>query len=174
MRFTRLLPWFLLLAASLAGAETNIAVLDQNDALFRSEAARMETEKLKQTYGEDEVRIRTLESSINELRSRLETDAVILDDAEKTEIQQQIQEQLTERTSLVEKLQQIQQQRRTQFVRQYRPLLAQAIRSVVDEKEIDLVVESSSVIFAAETMDITADVLERFNSLLAEASAGAN
>lgn len=173
MKLRSMLLVLLFSAAGQLWAETTIGILDQNAALFRSEAAKIETEKLKQTYGVDEVRIRKLEEQVKELQTKLETDAVIMEESEKVNLQQQIQELLTERSSLIEKLNQIQNQRRTQFIRQYQSLLAQAIRSVVDEQELGLVVDSSAVIFAAETMDITAAVLERFNAMLGEEPAGA-
>ena len=70
-----------LLFSTLVFAETKIAFLDKNVAMFQSEAARAETEKLKQEFGPDEQRIRSIEQQVTEIRGRLETDSAIMAEA---------------------------------------------------------------------------------------------
>jgi len=149
--------------AANAIAETKMAVLDQNRALFSSDAARVETEKLKKEYGDDEVRIIKLEETIKEAQAKLETDAAIMEQTDIENMQLQINEQLAERQSLVDKLKKIQNQRRGQFIRQYQPLMAESIRSVVDEMGIQMVFDSAALVYAEPTLDITEKVLIRFN-----------
>ncbi|WP_428239939.1 OmpH family outer membrane protein [Gynuella sp.] len=158
----------LLSLSTLAMAEAKIAILDQNMALFGSEAAKSETEKLKSEYGSDEQRIKKLEAEVNELKTKLETDAVILEAAEQDKIKQTIQERLAERSSLIDKLKQIQNQRQNQFIREYQPVMAKAVKAIVEQQSIDVVVEASSVIYVNEALNITQQVQDEFNKLVKE------
>lgn len=154
----------LLLCSGVAFAETKIAFIDKNVAMFQSEAARVETEKLKQEFGPDEQRIRFIEQQVTEIRARLETDAAIMAEADVKAEQERVNNLLRERKGLVDKLTQIQQQRQQAFVNQYQPLLLEAIQEVVQAESIDLLLDAQSVIYAGEGFNVTALVLAAFNA----------
>ena len=158
----------LLTMSTVVMAETKMAILDQNMALFGSDAAKAETEKLKSEYGDDEQRIKKLESEVNDLKSKLETDAVILEASEQDKIKQTIQERLAERSSLIDKLKQIQSQRQNQFIREYQPTMAKAVKAIVEQQQIDVVVEAGAVIYVNDALNITQQVQDEFNKMVKE------
>jgi|GEM_PF-935961 outer membrane protein len=153
-----------LLFSTLVFAETKIAFLDKNVAMFQSEAARAETEKLKQEFGPDEQRIRSIEQQVTEIRGRLETDSAIMAEADVQTEMNLVNSLLAERKSLVDKLTQIQQQRQQAFVKNYQPVLLEAIKDVVAAESIDLMLDAQSVIYAGDGFNVTDLVLAAFNA----------
>lgn len=154
----------LLLCSTMVFAETKIAFIDKNVAMFQSEAARAETEKLKLEFGPDEQRIRSIEQQVTEIRGRLETDSAIMAEVDVQTEMNLVNSLLAERKSLVDKLTQIQQQRQQAFVKAYQPILLEAIQEVVAAESIDLMLDAQSVIYAGEGFNVTALVLAAFNT----------
>lgn len=144
-------------------AEIKIAILDKNAAMFQSEAARRETEKLKLEFGSDEQRILIIEQQVTDIRSELETDSAIMDPDDVESQNLLANSLLNERQTLIDKLQQIQQQRQQIFIRNYQPVLAEVIQEIVIELEIELLVDAQAVIFAKDGMNITQVVIDSFN-----------
>jgi len=161
--YKRLILLILTSVSSLAFAEMNIAILDKNAAMFQSEAARMETEKLKSEFGVDEQRILVIEQQVTEIRARLETDSAIMNQDDVDSQNLLASNLLNERQTLIDKLQQIQQQRQQIFIRKYQPVLAEVIQIVIEDHSIDMLLDAQSVIFSKEGTNITQDVLTAFN-----------
>lgn len=149
--------------SSLVFAEMNIAILDKNAAMFQSEAARIETEKLKSEFGVDEQRIVVIEQQVTDIRARLETDSAIMNQDDVDSQNVLASNLLNERQTLIDKLQQIQQQRQQVFIRKYQPILAEVIQKIIEEQSIDFLLDAQTVIFAKDGINITQDVLTAFN-----------
>lgn len=151
------------LAAGVQAAE--IALLDQQYVLFNSVAAQDATAALKQEFAEEEQQVQTLEQSIRQLQSKAKTDADIMTDDEKAQLQTDLQQRVRNREQLVRQLQQVQSERRNAFIRQQQPLMAKAIEQAVDEDRFDLIIDKQAVIYHRNSLDITEAVLTEFNKL---------
>lgn len=151
------------LAASVQAAE--IALLDQNYVLFNSEAAQEATAALKQEFAEEEQQVQTLEQSIRQLQSKAKTDADIMTEDEKEQLKADLQQRLRNHEQLVRQLQQVQNERRSAFVRQHQPLMAKAIEQAVNGDEFDIIIDKQAVIYHRNSLDITEAVLAEFNTL---------
>ncbi|MHA7881025.1 MAG: OmpH/Skp family outer membrane protein [Saccharospirillum sp.] len=153
------------LSLAMTARAAEIAILDQNFVLFGSEAAEAATLQLRSEYADQEQQVQTLEQSIRQLQSRARTDADIMTEDEMRQLQQEAQQQLAQREQLVRQLQQVQNERRSAFIEEYQPLLAQAIEEAVGDTEYDLIVDKSAVIYHRNALDITDSVLAAFNAL---------
>ncbi|WP_157954434.1 OmpH family outer membrane protein [Saccharospirillum mangrovi] len=161
----------LALLSATAQAE-DLALLDQDYVLFNSQVAQQASNALKQEFAREEQQVQTLEQSIRQLQSQARTDADIMTDEERARLQSDLQSRLREREQLVRQLQQVQAERRNAFIRQYQPILAQAVENVAGE-QFDIIFDKGAVIYHRNSLDITEAVLNEFNSLVAQ-QGGAN
>ena len=172
---TRRLVLAALCSLSLVGAPAlaaEIALLDQEYVLFNSQVAQQASAALKQEFADEEQQVQTLEQSIRQLQSQARTDAEVMTDEERSRLQSDLQNRLREREQLVRQLQQVQNERRSAFIRQYQPVLAQSVENVVGD-QYDLILDKGAVIYHRNSLDITEAVLDEFDSLVAE-QGGAN
>lgn len=149
-----------------------IALLDQEYVLFNSQVAQQASAELKQEFSAEEQRVQTLEQSVRQLQSQARTDAEVMTEQERSQLQSDLQNRLREREQLVRQLQQVQSERRNAFIRQYQPILAQSVENIVGD-EYDLILDKGAVIYHRNSLDITEAVLAEFDRLVAQ-QGGAN
>lgn len=157
----------LTLSAPLAFSQDVIAIVNQERVLFGSNAAQQASSELRNQFSGQEQQIQQLEQDITELRQRAETDAALMSEEEANSLQAQIQQQLQTRQQLVSQLQNAQQQRRQQFVQEYESTVTGILESMVEERNIDLLLSSSEVLYANPDLDLTEEALQRFNNATA-------
>ncbi|MGA0805845.1 MAG: OmpH family outer membrane protein, partial [Pseudohongiellaceae bacterium] len=168
----------MLLALLLAGCATvtlaqesmKVAVLDMNAALFNSEVAKQVDAQVRQETAEDEQKVRALAEEATALQEKLQNDASTMSDDEKRKSAEQIEEIGVQYQFLVQKIQNLVQERRQQFQQTYAPNLIQAITTVVEEGGYDLVLRSEAALHFRTDYDITARVTEKLNAAPAPAA----
>jgi Outer membrane protein len=149
---------------ALAQAPQKVAVLDMAAALFNSDKAKQVDEQLKQETAEDEQKIRSLAEQGRGLQEKLQKDAAVLSDADRRKTEEQLQEINVQYQFLIQKVQNLLNERRQQFQQTYAPNLVQAIQEVVEEGNYDLVLRADAVLHFSNAYDITARVTEKLNS----------
>jgi outer membrane protein len=149
--------------AALAEAPQNVAVLDMAAALFNSDKAKAVDEQIKAETSEDEQKVRNLAEQGRALQEKMQKDAAVMSDADKNKTQQQLEEINVQYQFLVQKLQNLLNERRQQFQQTYAPNLVQAIQEVVEEGKYDLVLRADAVLHFENSYDITAKVTEKLN-----------
>jgi outer membrane protein len=147
----------------LAQAPLKVAVLDLAAALFNSDVAKNIDQQLRTETAADEQKVRTLGQEATTLNEKLQKDGSVMSDAEKRKIDEQIQEIGVQYQFLVQKVQNLLQERRQQFQQTYAPNLVQAITAVVEEGGYDFVFRSEAVLHYGDANDITARVTEKLN-----------
>ncbi len=161
------LATLLAVATPLAFSQDVIAIVNQERVLFGSNAAQQASNELRDQFSGQEQQIQQLEQEITELRQRAETDSALMSEEEANSLQARIQQQLQNRQQLVSQLQNAQQQRRQQFVQQYESTVTGILESMVEERNIDLLLSSSEVLYANPDLDLTEEALQRFNDATA-------
>lgn len=164
--FITLKSLFILLALSMPGyvsADTTIAVIDQQRALFGSDAAEGVSSELRSQLGGVEEQVRGLEQEITRLRERGEQESALMSEDELQSLNEEIQSKLQEREQLVRQLQEAQQQRQQAFLQEYQGQLTAILQEIIEERGIDLLISTEEVLYARPDMDITDEALERFN-----------
>jgi outer membrane protein len=147
-----------------------VAVLDMNAALFNSEVAKQVDAQVRQETAEDEQKVRALAEEATALQEKLQNDASTMSDDEKRKSAEQIEEIGVQYQFLVQKIQNLVQERRQQFQQTYAPNLIQAITTVVEEGGYDLVLRSEAALHFRTDYDITARVTEKLNAAPAPAA----
>lgn len=162
----------LLLAAALLASTQAVAqdsptvgVINLEQALFNSDAARSLEENTRSEFQGDEQRLERLNTELREIIERAQRDESILSEQELRELNADAEEKQVQMQLIAERLQNAWNQRQQQFVEANRQLLGQAIEAVVEEGEYDLVLNAEAVAYFNNSYNITALVTAKINEL---------
>ncbi|MEX2131014.1 MAG: OmpH family outer membrane protein [Pseudohongiellaceae bacterium] len=147
--------------ASAQGAKIGIVNLEQ--ALFTSEAAKSVQEELRVEFANDEQRAQTLQSELQALQQKFQQDEAIMSQAEIRTMNADAQEKQLQLQLISERLQAALQEKNQEFVEGMRETLTSAISDVVAEDGFDLILNAGGVAYAAPVLDITAKVTAKIN-----------
>lgn len=142
-----------------------IGVVNLEQALFNTEAARELEASIREELGEDERRLEQLNAELREIIERAQRDESILSEAEMRRLNADAQDKQVQLRVVAERLQEAWEQRQQQFVDSMRPNLGQAIESVVQEGNYDIVLNAEQVAYFDNAYNITALVTARLNEL---------
>jgi outer membrane protein len=148
---------------TLAQMQLKIAVLDMSAALFNSERAKTEDDKVRLETSEDENKVRALAEQATALQEKLQKDGSIMSEDQRRRAAEEIEELGVQYNFLVQKLQRMMQERRQNFQQAYTPNLIQAITAVIEEEKFDIVFRAEAVLHYNNVNDITAQVTAKLN-----------
>jgi len=156
-----------LLASTQAVAQDNptVGVINLEQALFNSDAARSLEENTRSEFQGDEQRLERLNTELREIIERAQRDESILSEQELRELNADAEEKQVQMQLIAERLQNAWNQRQQQFVEANRQLLGQAIEAVVEEGDYDLVLNAEAVAYFNNSYNITALVTAKINEL---------
>jgi outer membrane protein len=146
-----------------AQAPMKIAVLDMAAALFNSDIAKKVEQEMRTETADDETKVRALAEEATKLQERLQKDAAVMSEAEQRKIADQIQEIGVQYQFLVQKIQNLLQERRQAFQQTYAQNLLLAITEIVEQENYDIVFRAEGVLHYQDAYDITARVTEKLN-----------
>ncbi len=149
----------------LAQQNHRIGVVNLEQALFNTEAARQLEANTREEFTEDEQRLEQLNAELQEIVERAQRDESILSDSELRRLNNDAQDKQVQLRVVAERLQEAWDERQQQFVNGMRQALGQAIEEVVQEGDYDLVLNAEQVAYFNNTYDITAEVTARLNEL---------
>lgn len=148
-------------------ADTKIAVLDWRTALLGTEQASAEFKMINEALSADEKEVKDLAEQAKKLQDKLKKQASKLSDDEKRQLSKQIQEKAEEFQFLGQRLKKEQRERQETYVRGVRPLLDDAVKTVITDQKIDILLDRQAVTYVKPELDITALVIAELNKLQA-------
>ena len=143
--------------------DAKIGVINLEQALFNSDAARIVQEELQQEFSSDEDRAQTLSEELIALQEKFQQDQAIMSEEEIRRMNSQAQDLQVQLQLIQERVQQALQERNQIFVEEMREELAAAVNDVVAEGGYDLVLNAQSVAYMAPVLDISAKVTAKLN-----------
>ena len=155
----------LLVSAGALAQDTKIGIVNLEQALFNSDAARVVQEELRAEFSNDEQRAQSLQNELQALQQKFQQDEAVMSQAEIRAMNSEAQEKQLQLQLISERVQQALQEKNQEFVEGMRQVLTQAITDVVAEGGFDLILNSSGVAYAAPVLDITARVTAKINEL---------
>ena len=153
----------LLAAPVSAVAETKIGVVNLRQALFSSNEARSFTEKLQSDFADDEESVREAQEEARKVKERIEKDAAMMNEEERKQLAGEFQEALKEFNYRKEKLDSAVAKRKQEFLDKARPEVDQAVKELLDEEGLDLVLPAEAVVYVKPSMDLTNKLLQKLN-----------
>lgn len=142
-----------------------IGVVNLEQALFNTEAARELEATVREELGDDEQRLEQLNSELQEIIERAQRDESILSESEMRRLNADAQDKQVQLRVVAERLQGAWEERQQAFVEGMRQYLGQAIEEVVQEGGYDLVLNAEQVAYFNNTYNITTQVTARLNEL---------
>lgn len=157
----------LFLTANTAVAQTApvIGIINLEQALFNTDAARTLEEGTRTEFAADEARLEQLSTELQAIIERAQRDESIMSESELRALNSEAEEKQVQMRLISERLQGAWQQRQQQFIDSMRERLGQAIEAVVQEGSYDLVLNAEAVAFFDNSYNITALVTAKLNEL---------
>ena len=160
------LPALLLLAAAPAAAQMKIAVIDSDRIVAESTRGKAALERLKKVNDEKVAEARRLQTEITDLRKRIEEGRLSLAPDKLEELRRQLQEKgIAFERFQTDAQRQLEEEREAALAGIERDVLV-VIDAIGKEQGYTLIFNKfrSGLVYAQESTDITAQVIERFNA----------
>lgn len=148
---------------SMAAHAEKIAVLDIQRALLTSKAAKDYDASMKAEFSQDQQALVDLEKQVKSARDKVTKNKDLASADELKKMKLQFQKVFTEYQRSAQTLQQKKMQREQDFIQKMRPELDKALKALVAQEKIDLVVSRQAVFHADNKLDITQKIVELLN-----------
>jgi outer membrane protein len=162
-RVTALIGAALLAISAGAAAETRIGVVDLRQALFSSDDAQTFSQQLQRDFAGDEEKVRQAQEEARKLKDRLEKDGAMMNESERNKVAAEFQEKVQEFNFLKQRLDATVNQRKQQFLENARPEVDVAVKELLEEHDLDLILPSEAVVYVKPEMNLTSQLLDKLN-----------
>ena len=152
-----------LLIAMPAAADTRIGVVDLRQALFSSNDAQAFSDKLQQDFADEEANVRSVQEEARQLKERLEKDGAMMNESERNSLASDFQDKVQEFNFLKQRLDNTVAGRKQAFLEQARPEVDAAVKELLEENDLDLILPSEAVVYVKPEMNLTQQLLEKLN-----------
>lgn len=146
-----------------AVADTRIGVVDLRQALFSSNAAKSFSDTMQRDFAGDEVEVRDAQETARKLKERLEKDGAMMNETERTKLGSEFQEKVQEFNFLKQRLDSTVASRKQAFLEESRPDVDKAVKALLDEHKLDIILPSEAVVYVKPDMNLTEQLLEKLN-----------
>lgn len=141
------------------------AVLDWRQALLETNEAQQSVNQMKNQLGSQQQQVRALGEEVQRLQSRLQGQGDAMSDEARENLIAELRQKGGQYQQQREQLERTRAEREQAFLEQARPKLDRAIEQVVERHGVDVLVDRQSVIYADDSLDLTREVTDTFNSL---------
>jgi len=153
-----------LMAVSLpAFAETRIGVVDLRQALFSSDEAKAFSETLQKDFAGEEAKVREAQEAARKLQERLQKDGAMMNETERNELTAEFQQKVQQFNMLKQRLDNTVAQRKQSFLENARPEVDAAVKELLEENDLDLILPSEAVVYVKPEMNLTSQLLDKLN-----------
>jgi|OM-RGC.v1.022737368 Outer membrane protein (OmpH-like). len=153
---------FSILAINTASA-TEVAVVDMRAALLQSNAGQEASKAPRSQIQAMEARLNQEKKSVNELIDAYKRDELTLSQELSTQRKKDISTAQSKVRNMEAQMQRKAQSLEQAVIKSLLPKGEAALKSLIEEKKLDLVLNRQVTIFAAQSVDITAQLVEVLN-----------
>tara|TARA_R110001592_G_scaffold38315_3_gene126497 strand:- start:5394 stop:5900 length:507 start_codon:yes stop_codon:yes gene_type:complete len=164
-KFLILISTLILSYSTLAQAELKVGLIDMRAALFSSDAAKEFTENMVSKYKQQDLEVRAVGEDGQKLELRLKNDAAIMSDNERSKLASDLEAKIQEYKYLKSKLDKALAEKRQEFLNDSKPKVDQAIKELVKEEKLDLLMPREAALYAEQSMDLTEKFVKKLNKL---------
>lgn len=162
-RFATMAAMLALTLSFPAMAETRIGVVDLRQALFSSNEAKTFSDSLQRDFADDEAQVRKAQEEARKLKDRLEKDGAMMNESERNELTGQFQEKVKEFNFLKQRLDTTVANRKQAFLEDARPGVDAAVKELLEEHDLDMILPSEAVVYVKPEMNLTDELLNKLN-----------
>lgn len=151
-----------------------IAVIDLNQVVARSIMGQRFQKEIEQLRMKQREELQRLQNELAQLQKRFEEQASVLSAEALIDLRAKARQKSREIERFREDADAEVLERRQAFLERLEQELRPVIGQYCQEKGIDLVLDTQFVIFAQRAIDITNDIIQRFNARIQQAQSGNN
>ncbi len=162
----KLIQLVLLSAAVLAGpafADMKIAVLNYQQALLESDAAKKYAVDAEKKFGPQLTKLKALETSAKTIQDRLVKEGEKMQQGERERLELEFKQKARDFQFQSKELNEAKAAADREMLKKLKPTLDKAVEDVIKNGAFDLVLERGAVIDVKPQYDITRQVIERMN-----------
>jgi outer membrane protein len=152
-----------LMATTTVTAETRVGVVDLRQALFSSNDAKAFSQQMQQDFAGEEAKVREAQEAARKLQERLEKDGAMMNESERNKMTAEFQERVKEFNFLKQRLDSTVANRKQQFLENARPEVDAAVKELLEEHDLDLILPSEAVVYVKPDMNLTDELLEKLD-----------
>lgn len=152
-----------LLVSLPAWADTRIGVVDLRKALFSSEDAKAFSQQLQQDFAGTEEEVRKAQQEARDLQERLQTDGAMMNESERQQLTAEFQQKAQAFAQKKQQLDQTLNSRKQAFLEEARPEVDAAVKELMEEHDLDIVLPSETVVTVKPELNLTEELLEKLN-----------
>ncbi|GAA5128041.1 OmpH family outer membrane protein [Alloalcanivorax gelatiniphagus] len=155
----------LLMLPVLAAAEQRIGVVDPIGALQQASEFQDRFGKLESSLKDEQARLDRLGGEVEKLRGRLEKEGMTMSEDERQDLQTKGQQKMIELQNLRQSAQRKLNKGQQEILEVMEPKLKQAVETVAERENLDVVMNAQAVVYVQSNMDITGAVTKQLNSM---------
>ncbi|MGM0571389.1 OmpH family outer membrane protein [Marinobacter sp.] len=144
-------------------ADTRIGVVDLRKALFSSNDAQTFSDQLEQEFSGTEAEVREAQQEARRLQERLQKDGAMMNESEREQLTADFQKKAEAFTRQKQQLDQTLNSRKQAFLEEARPEVDAAVKALMDEHDLDIILPSEAVVSVKPELDLTEELLEKLN-----------
>ena len=148
-----------------AQAEGRTGVVDPIGALQQAEEFQDRFGKLEASLEDEQSRLDRLGSEVEKLRGRLEKEGMTMSEDERSQLQTQGQQKMIELQNLRQSAQRKLNKGQQEILQVMEPKLKQAVETVAERENLDMVLNAQAVVYVKSDMDITEAVTKQLNAM---------
>ena len=148
-----------------AQAEGRTGVVDPIGALQEAKEFQDRFGKLESSLKDEQNRLDRLGGEVENLRGRLEKEGMTMSEDEREPLQTQGQQKMIELQNLRQSAQRKLNKGQQEILQVMEPKLKQAVETVAERENLDMVLNAQAVVYVKSDMDITEAVTKQLNSM---------
>ena len=148
-----------------AQAEGRTGVVDPIGALQEAKEFQDRFGKLESSPKDEQNRLDRLGGEVENLRGRLEKEGMTMSEDEREQLQTQGQQKMIELQNLRQSAQRKLNKGQQEILQVMEPKLKQAVETVAERENLDMVLNAQAVVYVKSDMDITEAVTKQLNSM---------
>lgn len=146
------------LLTSAVSMAQNVVTFSPEKAMFATQAAKQLGQQLSEQLAPQTQRLNELGAEVKALQQRHQQDQALMSVEELQQLEQQIQLQSQEYRKLQQYINNAKLQTEQKFMASMKPRLDAVLRTYIEANNVGLILNSSAVIYAAQGVDITAEI----------------
>ena len=148
-----------------AQAEGRTGVVDPIGALQEAKEFQDRFGKLESSLKDEQNRLDRLGGEVENLRGRLEKEGMTMSEDEREQLQTQGQQKMIELQNLRQSAQRKLNKGQQEILQVMEPKLKQAVETVAERENLDMVLNAQAVVYVKSDMDITEAVTKQLNAM---------
>ena len=154
------------LSQSAAAQSPKIGYVDLQRALTQVEEGKQAKQKLKKDFEDKQAKLDKKQKEVKKLKQQLKNQSMALSAEAKKKKRAELQKKMAELQRMYMSLQRNLSQKEAKATKGIFKKMRKVVRKIAEEKGYDLVLEKrgSSVLFAKDAMDLTDELIKRYDS----------